>query len=120
MWPRNEFIKGWVESVAVLQSLSNTSSIEPKVPLVKGSWSCLVHLVESEFGNSYGKPVKGTFEPNRDCKMYNQVVLRLEASVQGRQFDRTGGLYVLLYLSKLAGRDRVIEIYYCRAVWPKF
>ena len=91
MWPSSELLRAWAESVEFLTRDTLINSIEPRLELIKGLESCSMMLVNTEFGNSYGKPVIGTF-PNLDCKSYNQVVLKLKASVEGRQFDRTGAL----------------------------
>jgi hypothetical protein len=68
---------------------------EVAVPLEKGSWICSVQLLrDGEFANSYGHTISGNYSWTDDCKGYNQVVLSLEASVSGRQFDRTGAFWI--------------------------
>lgn len=90
MWPSSEMMRVWT-----LSSLGSDliKAQEATVPLIKGSWVCSVDILkDGKFGNSYGTPILGNYMPSKDCLLYNQIVLKLAASVSGRQFDRTGAL----------------------------
>ncbi|MFJ2815205.1 peptide-N4-asparagine amidase [Streptomyces sp. NPDC091279] len=55
--------------------------------------SCRVTLVEAQFRDF--TPYRGTYTPPRGCgNRWSKVVLRLDGTVEGRQFDRLGYLHV--------------------------
>ncbi|MFJ9615953.1 peptide-N4-asparagine amidase [Streptomyces noursei] len=55
--------------------------------------SCQVTVADTEFRDY--TPYKGTYTPPAKCgRRWNKVVLRLEGSVAGRQFDRLGYLHI--------------------------
>ncbi|MGH8876852.1 MAG: peptide-N4-asparagine amidase [Stackebrandtia sp.] len=58
-----------------------------------GSESCEVKLVDHEFADF--EAVKGKYKPPADCgDQWSKVVLRMEGSVSGRQYDRMGQLSI--------------------------
>ncbi|MCK7626605.1 peptide-N4-asparagine amidase A [Streptomyces sp. RS10V-4] len=64
----------------------------PPVP-VPDTPSCRVTVADTEFRDY--TPYQGTYRPPQGCgQRWNKVVLRLEGSVAGRQFDRLGYLHI--------------------------
>ncbi|KAI1437460.1 peptide N-acetyl-beta-D-glucosaminyl asparaginase amidase A-domain-containing protein [Xylaria sp. CBS 124048] len=59
---------------------------------VDGHAKCAVVLMKHSFANSYGAPFVGKYTPP-SCA-FDHVVINFTARVQGRQFDRTGVLYL--------------------------
>ncbi|MBZ4319510.1 peptide-N4-asparagine amidase [Streptomyces huiliensis] len=60
---------------------------------VPGTTSCTVTLADTEFRDY--TPYKSTYTPPKGCgDRWNKVVLRLDGSVAGRQYDRLGYLRV--------------------------
>lgn len=58
-----------------------------------GARSCRVTLAEAQFRDF--TPYRGSYTPPKDCgRSWSKVVLRLEGSVKGRQYDRLGDLTV--------------------------
>ncbi|KAI1299454.1 peptide N-acetyl-beta-D-glucosaminyl asparaginase amidase A-domain-containing protein [Xylaria venustula] len=53
---------------------------------------CSVILMNHTFANSYGAPYVGTYEPP-SCE-FDYVVINFTTVVKGRQFDRTGVMYL--------------------------
>ncbi|KAH7035842.1 peptide N-acetyl-beta-D-glucosaminyl asparaginase amidase A-domain-containing protein [Microdochium trichocladiopsis] len=57
-----------------------------------GPGSCTVVLMEHAFANSYGSPFVADYVPPA-CD-FNRVVIRFTSTVRGRQYDRTGVMYL--------------------------
>ncbi|KAI1766499.1 peptide N-acetyl-beta-D-glucosaminyl asparaginase amidase A-domain-containing protein [Hypoxylon sp. FL1150] len=53
---------------------------------------CTVVLMEHSFANSYGAPFVGNYTPP-DCE-FDYVVINFTVLVKGRQYDRTGVMYL--------------------------
>ncbi|KAI1813554.1 peptide N-acetyl-beta-D-glucosaminyl asparaginase amidase A-domain-containing protein [Poronia punctata] len=53
---------------------------------------CAVILMEHTFANSYGAPFVGKYTPP-DCE-FDRVVINFTTLVRGRQYDRTGVMYL--------------------------
>ncbi|KAI1329030.1 peptide N-acetyl-beta-D-glucosaminyl asparaginase amidase A-domain-containing protein [Xylariaceae sp. FL0255] len=58
----------------------------------KSSSVCAVVLMEHDFSNSYGAPFVGNYTPP-DCD-FDRVVINFTTVVAGRQYDRTGVMYL--------------------------
>ncbi|KAI0015113.1 peptide N-acetyl-beta-D-glucosaminyl asparaginase amidase A-domain-containing protein [Xylariomycetidae sp. FL0641] len=54
--------------------------------------ACTVTLMEYMFSNSYGAPFVGNYTPP-DCD-FDRVVMNFTTLVKGRQYDRTGTMYL--------------------------
>ncbi|KAI1084791.1 peptide N-acetyl-beta-D-glucosaminyl asparaginase amidase A-domain-containing protein [Whalleya microplaca] len=59
---------------------------------INGEPSCTVVLMEHTFENSYGAPFVGDYTPP-DCD-FDRVVINFTTLVKGRQYDRTGVMYL--------------------------
>ncbi|KAI0397069.1 peptide N-acetyl-beta-D-glucosaminyl asparaginase amidase A-domain-containing protein [Xylariaceae sp. FL0594] len=55
--------------------------------------SCSVVIMEHTFANSYGAPFVGQYTPPQNCD-FDHVVINFTTLVRGRQFDRTGVMYL--------------------------
>ncbi|KAJ3313641.1 hypothetical protein HDV04_001651 [Boothiomyces sp. JEL0838] len=56
---------------------------------------CSSVLLEHQFPFSYGKPYVGNYTVPPSCgKSWEQIVLTLNGSVSGRQFDRVGAIWI--------------------------
>ncbi len=75
---------------AVTSPTANQVQAEADRPIpVPDTKSCTETIVDHTFGNSYYAPATGTYTPPADCPgPWNTVVLTLNASVGGDQFDR--------------------------------
>ncbi|MFF4734372.1 peptide-N4-asparagine amidase [Streptomyces sp. NPDC001262] len=80
--PPTEFGTHWHDPVTAAPPVS-----VPDTP------SCQVTVADTEFRDY--TPYKGTYTPPAKCgHRWNKVVLRLEGSVAGRQYDRLGYLHI--------------------------
>lgn len=64
----------------------------PTTASASASAGCTVVLMEHSFANSYGAPFVGTYTPP-DCE-FDYVVINFTVLVKGRQYDRTGVMYL--------------------------
>lgn len=83
---------------SVTNAPSQIQSFAISVPLVPESLKpvCSSTLVENlEFAFSFGKPFVGSYSPPACIDSdWNKVLLRFESRVSGRQFDRTGAVWL--------------------------
>ncbi|MEU3607497.1 peptide-N4-asparagine amidase [Streptomyces sp. NPDC035033] len=80
--PPPEFTTDWHDPVTAAPPVA-----------VPDTRSCQVTLVETEFRDF--TPYKGSYAPPKECgNRWNKVVLRLDGTVKGRQYDRLGHLTV--------------------------
>ncbi|TGJ79959.1 hypothetical protein E0Z10_g8812 [Xylaria hypoxylon] len=66
--------------------------IEAAADSASASSPCAVVLMEHTFANSYGSPFVGQYTPPK-CD-FDHVVINFTTLVSGRQFDRTGVMYL--------------------------
>ncbi|KAI4868871.1 peptide N-acetyl-beta-D-glucosaminyl asparaginase amidase A-domain-containing protein [Hypoxylon rubiginosum] len=64
----------------------------PTADRVSAEAGCTVVLMEHSFANSYGAPFVGNYTPP-DCE-FDHVVINFTVLVKGRQYDRTGVMYL--------------------------
>ncbi|KAI0868777.1 peptide N-acetyl-beta-D-glucosaminyl asparaginase amidase A-domain-containing protein [Hypoxylon argillaceum] len=77
-----------------LPALGSADQVPIQVAASSGSASssCSVVLMVHTFANSYGAPFVGNYTPPK-CD-FDHVVINFTTLVQGRQFDRTGVMYL--------------------------
>ncbi|KAI1171914.1 peptide N-acetyl-beta-D-glucosaminyl asparaginase amidase A-domain-containing protein [Nemania sp. FL0916] len=89
------------EPVLTPSGLQPASASGPQVPIGGsigrppphgGASPCAVVLMEHTFANSYGSPFVGNYTPPK-CD-FDHVVINFTTLVKGRQYDRTGVMYL--------------------------
>ncbi|KAI9628846.1 hypothetical protein H4Q26_018417 [Puccinia striiformis f. sp. tritici PST-130] len=76
--------------------LENFQVAQPPVVPKQGR-SCSQNLLQTTFGNSYGKPARVSYSAPKDCgesSNWASVILKLTVTSRGNQFDRLGTVFL--------------------------
>lgn len=69
-------------------------TFEIQLPIIYNNLIHEQHVLTHSFGNSWGKAAKTTFKPAITGSKFNRVVLTLNTTVDGVQYDRLGHVFI--------------------------
>lgn len=105
MWPKASVMDLWSQSGLDLATVAETNNIvttqfidsfHVTAPIyTPADPSCTHLLLNHEFAFSYGSPFTTKYLPSKECgTAWSMVVMIFSATVSGRQFDRTGAIWL--------------------------